>query len=294
MRLLLASVVLLLACWFSGPALAAGEADTLIDQGLELRRQGKNADALQVFLKAHAIEPSARALAQIGLAEIDLGRWMDAELRLNQALRRHDPWIENAKNHEVVEKAFSFARQHLARIRLYGTDGAQVSIGGSVIGTLPIPSIVRVTAGKIQITATASGHRRFDKELSISGAEETRVDIILEPLGENRVAPPALVYPAAASSPVWAKWVAGALFAGSAAAFAAGTVWLVVEGRGTCNAPPGGICERVYTTSGQGWAAIVTGAALAAGGTGLLLWADRQRTVGVAFAPAAVGITGRF
>src|ERR1035438_5559624 len=78
---------------------AARAADTnaqvgeLISQGIKLRLQGKNAEALDLFLKAHALVPSARTLGQIGSAEVALHRWTEAERHLEDALSRHDsPW----------------------------------------------------------------------------------------------------------------------------------------------------------------------------------------------------------
>ena len=62
---------------FSPVASAAGaetEADGLIARGLELRRQEKQTDALDLFQRAHAIAPSPRTLGQMGLVEASLQR----------------------------------------------------------------------------------------------------------------------------------------------------------------------------------------------------------------------------
>jgi len=71
------------------------EAEALIRKGVEQRRRGNHTEALELFERASSITPSARALAQRGLAESSLRRWVEAERHLSEALDRHDsPWIE--------------------------------------------------------------------------------------------------------------------------------------------------------------------------------------------------------
>src|SRR5689334_14201627 len=70
------------------PAHADGDesADRLLKRGVELRKAGKDDEALEAFRAAYTSRPSPRAQAQIGLAEQALGRWGDAERDLSEAL----------------------------------------------------------------------------------------------------------------------------------------------------------------------------------------------------------------
>ncbi|HEX4352161.1 MAG TPA: tetratricopeptide repeat protein, partial [Polyangiales bacterium] len=68
------------------PLRAEDSADALISQGVALRKQGKNAEALVDFQRAYQISPSPRAQAQIALAEQALGDWIAAEDGLVSAL----------------------------------------------------------------------------------------------------------------------------------------------------------------------------------------------------------------
>jgi tetratricopeptide (TPR) repeat protein len=82
---LIVSVVMLLA--IVAPASGADSPGAaLLRQGIALRREQRNADALVVFEAAKRIEPSACALAQIGLAQQALGRFSDAERNLRAAV----------------------------------------------------------------------------------------------------------------------------------------------------------------------------------------------------------------
>src|SRR5450432_505854 len=87
-------------------ALAPSDEDAvgLMRQGIELRRAGRDQDALDLFQRAERVAPSPRGLAQIGLAEQALGRWVAANRHLGSALKNQgDPWI--ARNHAKLEKA---------------------------------------------------------------------------------------------------------------------------------------------------------------------------------------------
>lgn len=88
--------------WFSvltAPAAFAQEpapspSAKLVRRGVELRLRGRDKRALALFERAHALDGSAVALAQMGEAEHALGRFSEAHDHLEQALRIDDPWIE--------------------------------------------------------------------------------------------------------------------------------------------------------------------------------------------------------
>ena len=54
-------------------------ADALITKGLELRREGRALEAIDLFQRAVAIAPTPRSVGQLGLAESALEHWSDAE-----------------------------------------------------------------------------------------------------------------------------------------------------------------------------------------------------------------------
>lgn len=77
-------------CVFSGalPAVAAGwHEEIFIRKGVELRRKGRNQEALAEFQKAFfEVAHTPRAAAQLGLCEQSLGNWLRAHLHLSDAL----------------------------------------------------------------------------------------------------------------------------------------------------------------------------------------------------------------
>lgn len=277
------------------------EADDLMRQGLELRRQGQNAKALELLQRAQTLAPSAKALAQVGFAEFALQRWVDAETHLAQALSMTDsPWIETQRNHDMLEKTLADTRRHIGRVELRGTSGAQISIDGKAVGILPISAPVHVAAGVVRIAATAAGRQAFEKSLAVVGGEEATLSIDLVPT----VAPSPLPSTASsglqlqgsgeATAPVWRRWTGGALFVAGLAAIGTGIAWVVVDGRTTCNAPAGGVCELVYNTKTQGWISIAAGAVAAGAGATLFLWKGKETSGGVAIGPGMMAVQGRF
>src|SRR5688572_3024963 len=93
-----------------GVAIAAEDpTDALLRRGAELRKQERHEEALDLFRKAHALSPSGRTLAQMGLAEFSLKAYVDAETHLAAALNGDTPWI--TKNRTVLEQALTDVRK---------------------------------------------------------------------------------------------------------------------------------------------------------------------------------------
>jgi hypothetical protein len=174
----------------AGAAIAApsDDAEVLIRKGVEQRRQGNHTQALELFERASAISPSARALAQRGLAETSLRRWVDAERHLAEALNRHDSaWIQAKENRDVLEKALAGVRAHVGDVRLLGTDGAEIKVNDQAVGRLPLPGPLRLPEGSARITAAAPGKKAGEREVAVRGGGEVVVRLDLEP---EAVAPP--------------------------------------------------------------------------------------------------------
>ena len=181
----------------AGPA-ADAAAEAAIKRGVELRRAGKDQDALEEFRKAYAQARSPRALAQIGLAEQALGRWVDAEGDLEEAMRsKSDPWIR--KNATVLNGAVEVIRRHLGSLEVIGPAGAELRIDGRVAGTLPLKKPARVPIGNLTVELRQEGFFPGTRPVSITAGDLTRESIDLQPLS---VAPPSpRPAPLAASGP---------------------------------------------------------------------------------------------
>lgn len=151
----------------------ADDADTqseLIDDGIRLRREHRDAEALQQFQRAQEMAPSPRTLAQVALAEQALGQWDEAERDLGEALEaRDDPWI--AGHADVFRTTLDFIRQHLGTISVdANVDGAELWMDGSLVGKLPI-SKMRVAARTAQLELRATGYQTVVRPMELAASE---------------------------------------------------------------------------------------------------------------------------
>jgi hypothetical protein len=134
------------------------DAEALTKQGLELRRQRRDAEALDAFRRAYALKPTPRTLAQIALAEQAMGSWLSAEADLGEALQAaDDPWI--APHRGALLEGLATIRSHLGSIEVIAdAPHADLSVNGAPRGTLPLRKPVRVEAGSVVLEVHAQGY----------------------------------------------------------------------------------------------------------------------------------------
>ncbi len=161
-------------------AARASEVDDLVKQGVELRRDGHDAEALAVFRRAYAIEATPRVIAQIGLAEQALSRWVDAERDLLLALARdEDPWI--AKNAEPLRTALAAVQAHLGWLEVTcSVAGASLRVGGAELGEAPL-SPLRVVAESVSVEARRAGYAPVLIVVSVASGQHAKVELTMTP-----------------------------------------------------------------------------------------------------------------
>jgi Flp pilus assembly protein TadD len=111
---------------------AAEDSDAIVSHGVELRREGRDREALEEFERAAKISRTPRVVAQIGTAEVAMGMWPGAEDHLREALGQGgDPWIR--KNRVLLERTLATVGTHLGSIEIWGTpSGAEVVVNGTL------------------------------------------------------------------------------------------------------------------------------------------------------------------
>jgi hypothetical protein len=201
-----ASVLLVAVIVSAAPLVAAGPAEDaaeLLQKGIELRRSGRDAEALDLFRRANELAPSPRARAQLGLAEQALGRWVGAERDISAALDAGgDAWI--VKNRPVLEQALAVVRDHVGQLLVMGTPaGASVLVNGERVGTLPLAAPVVVAAGEVLVTVDARGFVSISRKVTVTGKQLVRETIDLPEQPAPAPAPAAAAEPApvAAAAP---------------------------------------------------------------------------------------------
>jgi hypothetical protein len=266
---------------------AEGDASALIARGLELRREGKSTEALDLLERAFALAPSPRTAGHVGLAEASVGRWLDAEKHLDSALAvGDDGWVR--KNEALLEEAMERAHSHVGRVTFTGPAGTRVSIAGATIGALPLAAPVRVAEGVVLVAATAPGVDPVMKAVTVPGGGSVELAIEMKPVTrlaaetpDRQLESPQLVE---ATRPPWQKWTAAALLTVGGSAMALGAFG-VVSDRWEC-------CTEKRTAV---WTLLGGGAALAGVGGVLLLTSPRHGgQMALVVLPSTIGLLGQF
>ena len=304
MRVFVTACLLSIAFCAVGRAAEPG-ADELITRGLELRRQAKPEQALEMFQRAHALAPSPRTLGQMGLVEASLEHWIDAETHLTGSLATpDDPWVH--KNRTFLDQALKISRDHIGELVITGPAGTDVAVDGRHVGTLPGVQAVKLVQGNAVVTANGAGFQDFSKTVVIDGGAKTSLAIVLDPLEKRPAVALAAPVPLPASPPPlpsltehrgrsWKTATGTGLVAAGAGLLAWGIIWITVDDNDDC--PMGGAaCNKVYDTKTAGWILTASGAAAAAIGTGLLIWGHRSESPNVAFGatPTSLLLRARF
>ena len=179
--------------WAAEPK--ATDPEDLIRQGVELRRQGQSEAALPFFKQAYAAARTPRTAGQLGLSEMALGYWLDAERHLGEALDvPTHPWV--AKYRKSLTDALAKVRTHIAEISIVGPPaGAEIRVNGHLAGTIPLGHPLRVPEGYLDVDVTAPEHVDGRRTLSVRGGETRELAIVLEasPAAGSTVSPPASV-----------------------------------------------------------------------------------------------------
>ena len=174
---ILGAAALLTIGWTARPARAgeSGEAESLIRQGVELRSQKKDERALPLFEKAYQISRTPRTAGQLGLVEMALGYFVDAERYLGEAVASPDhPWV--AKNLPTLKAQLATAKAQIGELFIIGEPaGAEVWVNGKQVGKLPLSAPIRLEKGRADVQVRAAGYvSSSDAVVMVGGKREDR------------------------------------------------------------------------------------------------------------------------
>lgn len=165
--------------------------DTLNRQGVQQRQEGHDDVAYGLFRRAYDLAHSPRAAAQMGLAEQALGRWVDADTHLREALRASaDPWV--GRNRVALEGALAVVARRVGSVEVTGgVPGAEIFVNGARAGALPLAAPLRVIAGTVTLEVRARGYDAQRRGVMVAADGMARENFDLVPQIES--APPTRV-----------------------------------------------------------------------------------------------------
>jgi hypothetical protein len=179
---------------------AKATAQALLNEGSRLYGEGDYAGALENFDTAYAAFPSPKLMFNIGQANRDLGRPVEA-------LHAFEKFLANEINASPettadARRSLSELREKLGRIRIdCQTADAAVSIDGKSVGMTPLPEPVWATPGRHQVTANHAHAAVALENVDVSAGGLYTVTLLLHLLGDPVVAAPAAQTPPANATP---------------------------------------------------------------------------------------------
>jgi tetratricopeptide (TPR) repeat protein len=178
----LSGVVVLAAALVAFEAAGQSRDEALLREGVELRAQGRDAEALTRFREAWRVAPTPRARAQMGWAAQALGRWREAESLLREAVAAQgDPWIE--RNRGELARSLSDVSARLGDLSVAcEVAGARLFVDGEFAGTLPLAAPLRAPLGAVTLRVEADGFIAVTREgVRVRAGEVTREHVALAP-----------------------------------------------------------------------------------------------------------------
>lgn len=156
---------------------AQDAAEACILRGVEQRERGDDLGALATFTGCWERDHSPRAEGQMALAEFALGRWMDAEAHLAEALSSNDAWI--ATHRDLLDRQLEAIRRHIGTLQVRNqTPRAELWIDGRRFGPLPLSSPARLPEGQVAIEVRAPRCQTHRDTVVVRGGEATTKEVL--------------------------------------------------------------------------------------------------------------------
>ena len=165
--------------------------ETLIREGVVLRRQGQDARAEGYFQRAYELAPTPRTAAQLGLVELALGKFLPAATHLGEALRSNDAWV--TEHRKILEDGVAASSKHLVRVEITGAPhGATFALNGADdTSTLPPDGVIWLAPGPAtSIRLEKAGRKPADVRAEGAAGETRRIAVAMPSLDAPATAPP--------------------------------------------------------------------------------------------------------
>jgi len=193
--------------------------DTLIQRGIELRRSGKDSEALRAFETAEGEDRhSIRLRVHLASTHQALGHWLEADVYLQGVLAEEkDPYV--TRHRATLEKAAEFVGRHIGSVEVTGEPaGAEVRLNGDLLGTLPVPA-TRTLVGSYELQVTRSGYYEVRRPVVVGPRGVVRESVELASIAKTPApsprAPALREADVGSGSPRWLSWALSGASAGA-------------------------------------------------------------------------------
>ena len=157
------------------------QAQVLLDEGTAAYGRGDYATALDKFTAAHKIFPSPKLWFNIGQANRDLGRPVEAVEAFDRFLR--DATDAPAETLTEARKSAAELKTKLGRIEITcATDGAEITVDGKQIGSTPLGEMVWTTPGRHQVAVQHAGFSPAIEDVVVAVGKAAPLNFVLRPI----------------------------------------------------------------------------------------------------------------
>jgi hypothetical protein len=168
---------------------ADGEAATRFKRGLQLFDEGDYTLALVEFERAYQLAPNYRALYNIALVNMQLGRYADATRTFEQYLHDGGDAIPPERRTQV-SNTLNELKVRTATVDIsINVPNAEVALDGKPIESTRLHGPTLIDAGEHTLRATAPGYQAAFKTVTLAGADKVAVKLQLVPVPPTREAP---------------------------------------------------------------------------------------------------------
>jgi hypothetical protein len=162
-------------------AQAKARAQGLLSEGTAAYGRGDYATALDKFTAAYEIFPSPKLWFNIGQANRDLGRPVEAVAAFDRFLRN----AGDAPPETLAEARRSAAelKTKLGQIQVTcATDGAEITVDGKQVGSTPLGEMVWTTPGRHQVAVQHAGFSPVIEDVVVLAGQAAPVSFELRPI----------------------------------------------------------------------------------------------------------------
>lgn len=156
-------------------------AQGLLSEGTAAYGRGDYATALEKFTAAYQIFPSPKLWFNIGQANRDLGRPVEAVAAFDRFLR--DAGDAPPETLAEARRSAAELKTKLGQIQVIcATDGAEVTVDGKQIGSTPLGEMVWTTPGRHQVAVQHEGFSPAIEDVAVLPGKASTITFDLRPI----------------------------------------------------------------------------------------------------------------
>lgn len=169
------------------------QVETLVTEGIELRVNGHDAEALDRFRAAATLAPnSPRVQGHLALALHAQGHWVESERVMLRVLDSpQDDWV--ARHTDELRHSLQAVQAHLGWLEIHASAPAELWLDEQLVGSTPLSAPLRVAAGQHTVSVRPSGRAPLRKIVAIPPDRHVYLDLtagVPDRPVENPAAPP--------------------------------------------------------------------------------------------------------